>query len=72
MKWFKVVDDLPQAFMTVLGWDRFRGFTICSWIQRPDCKDGEMWVVNGSSGGLGTSIEVKPPSYWCRLPMSPE
>lgn len=71
MNWTKVSDKLPCEYLSVLGYDAIRGFTICKWLDRPDCPRGTYWIVNGSSGGIGTSIEVKPPEYWMPLPNRP-
>jgi len=71
MKWHKTKNTLPPTLVEVLGWDGRRGFSICLWIDRGDCERGQYWVVNGSSGGIGTKLEVKPPTYWHELPASP-
>ena len=72
MEWIKVTNQLPDPFTDVLVWDENRGFKIGSWIKRDDLPDGRMWVINGSSGGIDTSIEVYPPDYWCPLPETPD
>ena len=69
--WHETKKKLPPAWTKVLGWDRIRNYTICQWMDRPDCKPGQYWEVNRSSGGIGTKLEVKPPEYWMELPDSP-
>ncbi len=70
--WRKVKKELPSAFQQVLCWDKQRNFTIGYWIKRDDLPDGRMWDINGSSGGIDTIIEVRPPEFWLTLPVSPE
>lgn len=71
MNWNKTKNILPPEQTVVLGWDKRRKFTICYWIDRKDCKRGEYWNVNGSSGGIGTDYYIKPPAFWQYLPEKP-
>lgn len=71
MRWIEVEKQLPNPSTQVLAWDKRRGYSIGSWIERDDLPLGRMWTINGSSGGIDTSIEVYPPEYWCPLPNTP-
>lgn len=51
MKWIKIVDKLPPEYCKVLGYDKRRGITLCSWSTNTNYPDNQMWIVNGSSGG---------------------
>jgi len=69
--WHTTKNELPPDLKIVLGWDSKRGYSICKRVDRKDCKKGTYWIVNGSSGGIGTRFEIKPPVYWCELPEPP-
>ena len=69
--WQRTRDNLPPPDERVLTWDAKRGFCIGDWSERPGLKPGRYWTINGASGGIGSSIEVKPPTHWQLLPLPP-
>jgi hypothetical protein len=71
-EWISVKDRLPDYYTMVLCSDIKREYTIGYILQRSDLPKGRMWNINGSSGGIGTSIEVKPPQFWQPLPEPPK
>ena len=72
MEWIKVKDLLPSEGIKVLCWDPKRNHTAGYWISRKDLEDGRMWVINNTSGGIGTKYEVFPPTHWMPLPEPPK
>lgn len=69
--WFKMIEVIPPQDMPLLGWDKRRGYSLCQWFPRKDFPNGQCWIVNGSSGGIGGPMEVIRPDYWQFLPQTP-
>ena len=73
-KWISVKDRLPEAFEPVLVFTTQFPIHVHSgyWIKRKDLPDGRMWNIKGSSGGINTRCEVRPPTHWTPLPEPPK
>lgn len=71
-EWIKCSDRLPEYCERVFCYDGKRKETIGYIVERDDLPKGRMWNINGSSGGIGTRIEVKPPTHWQPLPPPPD
>lgn len=69
--WESIEGNLPEPGVDVLCYTVHGDIKVGRWYDRDDLPAGRYWSIAGKSGGIGTSMEVKPPLYWMVLPTPP-
>lgn len=72
MEWIKVSEKLPDPHTYILCYDKRRGITKGKLLQHPEVPLGEMWQIDGKSGGIGTRFAIFPPTHWKPMPVIPK
>ncbi len=70
-EWILLQDKYPPEDELVLTYSKRSqpyGYGLGSWHKQDNFPTGKRWTINDTSGGVGTSYEIKPPHKWMSLP----